>query len=123
MPKARSSARTTTARSRTTSSSRCRSTRGLPSSKAGSVAHFQAEVLEENLLRAVAGKSPLPDFDGHANCFIESGKGKALLIDFNYETEPLPGMFPFTVLGPMPLLKEARRNHWGKLAFKWAYWN
>ena len=95
----------------------------LPSSKAGSVAHFQAEVLEENLLRAVAGKSPLPDFDGHANCFIESGKGKALLIDFNYETEPLPGVFPFPVVGPMPLLKEARRNHWGKLAFKWAYWN
>ncbi len=95
----------------------------LPSSKAGSVAHFQAEVLEENLLRAVAGKSPLPDFDGHANCFIESGKGKALLIDFNYETEPLPGTFPFPVVGPMPLLKEARRNHWGKLAFKWAYWN
>ncbi len=95
----------------------------LPSSKAGSVAHFQAEVLEENLLRAAAGGSPLPGFDGHANCFIESGKGKALLIDFNYETEPLPGVFPFSVVGPMPLLKEARRNHWAKLAFPWAYWN
>jgi sulfide:quinone oxidoreductase len=95
----------------------------LPSSKAGSVAHFQAEVLEENLLRAIAGKSPRPEFDGHANCFIESGKGKALLIDFNYETEPLPGVFPIPFVGPMPLLKEARRNHWGKLLFKWAYWN
>ena len=95
----------------------------LPSSKAGSVAHFQAEVLEENLLRAIAGKSPRPEFDGHANCFIESGRGKALLIDFNYETEPLPGVFPLPVLGPMPLLKEARLNHWGKLFFKWVYWN
>ncbi len=95
----------------------------LPSSKAGSVAHFQAEVLEENLLRVVAGRSPLPEFDGHANCFIESGKGKALLIDFNYETEPLPGVFPLPIVGPMPLLKQARRNHWGKLFFKWAYWN
>ncbi len=95
----------------------------LPSSKAGSVAHFQAEVLQENLLRAIAGWSPLPEFDGHSNCFIESGKGKALLIDFNYETEPLPGRFPWPVVGPMPLLKEARRNHWGKLAFEWVYWH
>jgi sulfide:quinone oxidoreductase len=95
----------------------------LSSSKAGSVAHFQAEVLEENLLAAIAGRSPRPEFDGHANCFIESGKGKALLIDFNYETEPLPGVFPLPLVGPMPLLKEARRNHWGKLLFRWAYWN
>jgi sulfide:quinone oxidoreductase len=95
----------------------------LPSSKAGSVAHFQAEVLQDNLLRIIAGRSPRPEFDGHSNCFIESGKGKALLIDFNYETEPLPGVFPFPLIGPMPLLKEARRNHWGKLAFRWAYWN
>ena len=98
-------------------------TTDLPSSKAGSVAHFQSEVLEENFLRAIAGKSPLPDFDGHANCFIESGNGKALLIDFNYEIEPHPGMFPLPVVGPLPLLKEARRNHWGKLAFRWIYWN
>ena len=95
----------------------------LPSSKAGSVAHFQAEVLEENLLAMIAGRSPRPEFDGHANCFIESGKGKALLIDFNYETEPLPGVFPLPFVGPLPLLKEARRNHWGKLLFQWAYWN
>ncbi len=95
----------------------------LPASKAGSVAHFQAEILQENLLAAVAGRSPRSEFDGHANCFIESGKGKALLIDFNYETDPLPGVFPLPVVGPMPLLKEARRNHWGKLAFQWAYWH
>jgi sulfide:quinone oxidoreductase len=95
----------------------------LPSSKAGSVAHFQAEVLEANLLRAIAGQSPRPEFDGHSNCFIESGKGKALLIDFNYDTEPLPGLFPWPVVGPMRLLQETRRNHWGKLAFQWVYWN
>ena len=95
----------------------------LPVSKAGSVAHFQAEVLAANLLRAIAGKSPLEESDGHANCFIESGKGKALLIDFNYETEPLPGDFPLPRLGPFPLLKESRRNHWGKLAFRPLYWN
>ncbi|HXY38303.1 MAG TPA: FAD-dependent oxidoreductase [Vicinamibacteria bacterium] len=95
----------------------------LPSSKAGSVAHFQAEVLQENLLRAVRGRSLAPGFDGHANCFIETGFGKAILIDFNYETEPLPGRFPLPVLGPMRLLEESRLNHLGKLAFRWIYWN
>ncbi len=95
----------------------------LPSSKAGSVAHFQAEVLQENLQRAIDGRSLDDGFDGHANCFIETGFDKALLIDFNYETEPLPGTFPIPGIGPMSLLKESRINHWGKLAFRWIYWN
>ena len=95
----------------------------LPSSKAGAVAHFQAEVLFENVLRFVEGKEPLPEFDGHANCFIETGDGKAMLIDFNYETEPLPGRFPLPGVGPFTLLEESAVNHWGKLAFKWVYWN
>jgi len=95
----------------------------LPSSKAGSVAHFQSEVLEENLLRTIAGRSPIEDFDGHANCFIESGDGKALLIDFNYEVEPLPGRFPLPGIGPLTLLGESRFNHWGKLGFRWVYWH
>lgn len=94
----------------------------VPASKAGSVAHFEAEVLEENVLRFLDGQSPEPLFDGHANCFIETGHEKALLIDFNYETEPLPGHFPFA-WGPMPLLKESRLNHLGKLAFRHVYWN
>jgi len=95
----------------------------LPSSKAGSVAHFQAEVLAENVARYVEGRALLPDFDGHANCFIETGHGKAMLIDFNYETEPLPGKFPLPGVGPFDLLKESSANHWGKLAFRWVYWN
>jgi sulfide:quinone oxidoreductase len=95
----------------------------LPSSKAGSVAHFQSEVLAENLRRSIEGKSLEEGFDGHSNCFIESGHGKALLIDFNYDTEPLPGRFPIPLVGPMSLLKESRINHLGKLAFRWVYWN
>ncbi len=95
----------------------------LPSSKAGSVAHFQSHVLAENIVRASQGRSLLESFDGHANCFVESGFGKALLIDFNYDVEPLPGTFPLPIVGPMSLLKETRRNHWGKLAFEWIYWN
>lgn len=95
----------------------------VPTSKAGSVAHFESHVLEENLLRAMTGRSLLDGFDGHANCFIESGFGKAILIDFNYDTEPLPGEFPLPALGPLRLLQESRVNHWGKLAFRWLYWH
>jgi len=95
----------------------------LPASKAGSVAHFQSEILAENVVRAIAGKPLEPAFDGHSNCFIESGRGKAILIDFNYTVEPLPGRFPFPVIGPMPLLKPSRINHWGKLVFRWIYWH
>jgi len=95
----------------------------VPASKAGSVVHFQSEILTENILRAIDGRELEPAFDGHANCFVEMGKGKAVLIDFNYETEPLPGRFPFPFIGPMPLLKPSRLNHWGKLAFRWMYWH
>ena len=95
----------------------------LPTSKAGSVAHFQSEVVVENLQRSIAGNSLVEGFDGHANCFIESGHGKAMLIDFNYDQEPLPGIYPYPMVGPFPLLKESRRNHWAKLAFRWIYWN
>ena len=95
----------------------------LPTSKAGSVAHFQAEVLTENVLRFIAERPLKPDFDGHANCFIETGHGKAILIDFNYDTEPLPGRFPLPGVGPFALLEESFANHWGKLGFKYVYWN
>jgi sulfide:quinone oxidoreductase len=95
----------------------------VPTSKAGSVAHFEADLLTENILRYIGGKALKPDFDGHANCFIETGKGKALLIDFNYDQEPVTGTFPIAGLGPLRLLEESRVNHWGKMAFKWVYWN
>ncbi|MFF4138390.1 NAD(P)/FAD-dependent oxidoreductase [Streptomyces mirabilis] len=94
---------------------------GLPASKAGSVAHFEGEVLVHNIGRFLAGQPLDASFDGHANCFVETGFHKALLIDFNYDTEPLPGHFP----GPLglPLLKESHANHLGKLAFEWLYWH
>ncbi len=95
----------------------------LPSSKAGSVAHFQADLLTENVLRAIEDKELEPTFDGHSNCFVETGHGKAMLIDFNYDTEPLPGQFPIPHVGPLPLLKEARRNHWAKRLFRLVYWH
>jgi len=95
----------------------------LPSSKAGSVAHFQADVLTDNFLRHIDGLPLVEEFDGHANCFIESGFGKGLLIDFNYDVEPLPGKFPLPGIGPFSLLEETKANHWGKIMFRWVYWN
>jgi sulfide:quinone oxidoreductase len=93
----------------------------VPASKAGSVAHFEGEVMVENVRRFLAGETLEPSFDGHTNCFIETGFHKALLIDFNYDTEPLPGHFPAAV--GLPLLKESRLNHLGKLMFQWLYWH
>ncbi|MGO9195936.1 MAG: NAD(P)/FAD-dependent oxidoreductase [Acidimicrobiales bacterium] len=94
---------------------------GVPTSKAGSVTHFEGEVMVENLGRFLDGEPLDASFDGHANCFIETGFHKALLIDFNYDTEPLPGHFPAAV--GLPLLKESRLNHLAKLMFQWMYWH
>ncbi len=95
----------------------------FPTSKAGSVVHFQADVLTENLLCAIENRPLTGSFDGHSNCYIETGFGKGALIDFNYDTEPLPGSFPFPGIGPFGLLKETRTNHYGKLMFRWIYWH
>lgn len=95
----------------------------IPASKAGSVSHFEAEILTENILHFIKGEPLKEEFDGHANCFVETGNGKALLIDFNYTHEPVEGSFPFPGIGPLRLLKESRMNHMGKLAFRWIYWN
>ena len=98
-------------------------TTNVPTSKAGSVAHYQAYTLVENLVREIDGHEPKPTFDGHATCFLASGFEKAILLDFNYKVEPLPGKFPFPGMGPFTLLQESMSNHWGKMMFRWVYWN
>ena len=93
----------------------------LPTSKAGSVTDFEGEILVRNIRSFLAGEPLDASFDGHANCFIETGDSKAMLIDFNYEVEPLAGRFPGNI--GLPLLKESRLNHLGKLMFQWVYWH
>lgn len=95
----------------------------LPTSKAGSVAHFEADILTENILSAIEGHPLQAHFDGHSNCYIETGYGKGALIDFNYDTEPLPGTFPLPGIGPFGLLQNTKINHYGKLMFRWIYWH
>jgi sulfide:quinone oxidoreductase len=74
-----------------------------------------------NVVRFLHDEPLDPGFDGHTNCFVETGFHKALLIDFNYETEPVPGHYP----GPLglPLLRESSLNHLGKLLFEPLYWH
>lgn len=95
----------------------------FPTSKAGSVVHFESDILTENLMCYIENRPFTAKFDGHSNCYIETGHGKGALIDFNYDTEPLPGYFPFPGIGPFSLLKESRINHYGKLIFRWIYWH
>lgn len=94
-----------------------------PTSKAGSVAHYATEMFVENFKHYIEGKPLEEKFDGHTNCFIESGYGRGVLLDFNYEQEPLPGRFPVPGIGPFSLLQESKLNHLGKLSFEWMYWN
>jgi sulfide:quinone oxidoreductase len=94
-----------------------------PTSKAGSVAHYAVDLFGENFKHYTEGKPLEEKFDGHTNCFIESGFGKGVLLDFNYDQEPLPGRFPVPGIGPFALLEESRLNHIGKLSFEWMYWN
>jgi sulfide:quinone oxidoreductase len=94
-----------------------------PTSKAGSVTHFEGDTVVANVCRHLAGQPLQPTFDGHTNCFVETGFHRALLIDFNYDVEPLPGRYPQPHLGPLPLLRESHLNHMAKLAFQWVYWH
>ncbi len=93
----------------------------LPVSKAGSVAHFEGPTLVDNVQHFLRDEPLDAAYDGHANCFIETGDHKAMLIDFNTVQEPVGGRFPGRV--GIPLLKESRLNHLGKLMFQWLYWH
>jgi sulfide:quinone oxidoreductase len=95
----------------------------LPTSKAGSVVHFSSDILFENIMCKIEERELSAKFDGHANCYIESGQGKGVLIDFNYSTEPLPGKYPMPGIGPFGLLRQTKVNHYGKLIFRWMYWH
>jgi len=95
----------------------------VPTSKAGSVAHYEADVVVFNIMSEIHGTKPEEIFDGHSTCFIVYSKGTSSLIDFNYKIEPLPGKFPLPHMGPFSLLQETKANWYGKLGFEWLYWN
>ncbi|AIY89586.1 NAD(P)/FAD-dependent oxidoreductase [Geoglobus acetivorans] len=81
----------------------------LPVSKAGSVAHFQAEVVAENLAAEIEGIEPTAMFNGKAFCFIETGWEEATYIWFDYFTPPRPVL-------------PSKFVHFVKMAYNKAYW-
>ncbi|MEI6652365.1 MAG: FAD/NAD(P)-binding oxidoreductase [Chlorobiaceae bacterium] len=95
----------------------------VPTSKAGSVAHYEADVVVFNIMAEIHGVKPEEIYDGHSTCFIVYSKGTSSLIDFNYRIEPLPGKFPVPKIGPFTLLQETKMNWYGKLGFEMLYWN
>ena len=66
----------------------------VPTSKAGSVAHFQAEILAGNVVRAIEGRPLEPAFDGHSNCFVESGRRQGHPDRFQLRRRAAPRALP-----------------------------
>ncbi|WP_329320612.1 NAD(P)/FAD-dependent oxidoreductase [Streptomyces sp. NBC_01262] len=82
---------------------------GTPGPELVSAAHSQGQVLVNNIRRFLAGRPLDGSFDGPASGFVETGFGKALLVDFGQDTEPL--------------FMKSRLNHFGRRASSWLYWN
>jgi sulfide:quinone oxidoreductase len=91
--------------------------------KAGSAAHFMAEILTGNLLRYIKGQPPVPRYDGHTTCVVDTGFEKAVLLDYNAESDPSMGRFPLPGFGPFPLVEESTLVYRGKKSLRWLYWN
>lgn len=87
---------------------------GKPLPKAGVFAHGEAEVVANNIARAITGKGKPTVFDGQGECFIETGDGKAGFGSGNFFSEPAPQV---KMRGPN------RALHLGKIAFEkfWLY--
>ncbi len=82
---------------------------GKPLPKAGVFAHGQAEVVAANIVRAITGKGKTAAFDGHGECFIEAGAGKAGFGDGDFYAEPAP---------TVKLHKVGRKWHAAKVLFE-----
>lgn len=85
---------------------------GKPLPKAGVFAHGEAKVVASNLIHEITGKGAPKTFNGHGECFIETGDGKAGLGRGNFYAEPTP---------QIKLNKPSRTIHLGKVAFE-KYW-
>lgn len=65
---------------------------GKPLPKAGVFAKKEAEVVAANIAHAIAGQARLARFDGHGDCFIEIGGGKAGFGGGDFYAEPTPAV-------------------------------
>jgi len=84
-------------------------TTNLPVSKTGSAAHFEAEVVAENIASIIKIGTPVRDYDGKVYCFIEAGQDRATYAMFNY-------------LNPPDLKAPNQSMHWFKVSYNQMYW-
>jgi sulfide:quinone oxidoreductase len=87
---------------------------GKPLPKAGVFAHREGEVVARNIALAITGKGAPARFDGHGECFIETGDGKAGFGGGDFYAEPKP---------VVTLRRPSRRSHLAKIWFEksWLY--
>lgn len=87
---------------------------GKPLPRAGVFAHGEGEVVARNIAHAITGTGTPGRFDGHGECFIEIGGGKAGFGRGDFYAEPKP-----MVTLHMP----SRRWHLAKVLFEktWLY--
>ncbi|WP_136717140.1 NAD(P)/FAD-dependent oxidoreductase [Halorientalis salina] len=81
----------------------------VPTSKAGSVAHYEAGVVADRLASHVRGETPTATYQGKTICFIEAGMDEATFVDFEYGTQPT-------------VRKPSKPVHWAKLGYNESYW-
>ena len=60
--------------------------------KAGVFAHREGEVVARNIARAITGTGTPARFDGHGECFIETGDGEAGFGGGDFYAEPKPSV-------------------------------
>lgn len=82
---------------------------GKPLPKAGVFAEREAKVVAHNIIGDITGEGDTESFDGHGDCFIETGGGKAGFGSGDFYAEPTPQV----ALHPV-----GRRWHFGKLLFE-----
>ncbi|MCP3668987.1 MAG: NAD(P)/FAD-dependent oxidoreductase [Gammaproteobacteria bacterium] len=85
-------------------------TTNLPVSKTGSAAHFEAEVISENIASIIKIGTPVSEYDGKVYCFIEAGRDKATYAMFDYQNPP-------------DLKSANKAMHWFKMSYNKMYWS
>lgn len=81
----------------------------LPVSKSGSAAHFEAKVVAQRIAAAVLHHTDDTRYTGQVMCFLETGRGQASQLVFDYTHPPQP---------PQP----NQFYHYEKVLFNRAYW-
>ena len=80
---------------------------GVP--KAGSAAHYQANVVGQRIASEVRGQPATAVYGGKTVCFVETGMDAATFVEFDYDRPPEPS-------------EPTQAMHWSKLAYNESYW-